>query len=276
MVSLGTDDGVYPGDRLESGTPYELGRLEVVTASADQSVTRIVSEHEGLPIKVGDSVIYGRTKWLAPPSTRDDTNNDAPVDDPPPGAEVSSDAAEVLSVEQLIERGQELSSGTAKAVTVRFPVLSAQRKGVTDPKGQRTELWFLSSDKDPRVVDPNVFHVEISASAEAALKESGVSDIPGHFVGKTVAVTGRVRAAVIDVFSEPETILAFSIKVGSPDQILADDDGTSELVGSVKTARQPNDTSKGRSLSCHSRGEHGRRCTRSRQRSVLAPSTSEI
>ncbi len=84
VVSLGTDDGVYPGDRLEAGTPYTLGSLEVVTVSADQSVTRIVSEHEGLPVKVGDSVIYGRTKWLTPPSTRDRTNNVAPVDDPPP------------------------------------------------------------------------------------------------------------------------------------------------------------------------------------------------
>lgn len=153
-----------------------------------------------------------------------DSNDDLPVNDPPPGVNTVSDAVEVLNIKQLIERGQALSSSPAKVVTVRFPVLSVQRKGVTDPKGQRTELWFLSSDKDSRVVDPNVFHVELSASAETALTESGVSDIPVHFVGKTVTVTGNVRAAVIDVFSEPETILTFSIIVSSLDQIRVDNE----------------------------------------------------
>ncbi len=151
------------------------------------------------------------------------SNDGAPVDDPPPDAKAASDAAEVLNIKQLIERGQELSSSTAKVVTVRFPVLSAQRKGVIDQKGHRTELWFLSSYKDSRVVDPNVLLIEISASAEKSLRESGVSDIPGHFVGKTVAVTGNVRAAVAEVFSEPETVLTLSITVSSLDQIRVDD-----------------------------------------------------
>jgi serine/threonine protein kinase len=74
VVSLGTDDGVYPGDRLNTSS-LPLGTLEVVTATTDQCAARIISEDERVPIKKGDLVNYGQMKFLTPPAALDTNQN---------------------------------------------------------------------------------------------------------------------------------------------------------------------------------------------------------
>lgn len=67
VVSLGTDDGVYPGDQLHRANLPPC-TLEVVTATAEQCSTRVICEDERRPIKEGEIVNYGQMKFLTPPT----------------------------------------------------------------------------------------------------------------------------------------------------------------------------------------------------------------
>jgi len=75
VVSLGTKNGVYPGDRLDtrdSPGGFAFGEAEVVTSRKDQSRARILSEQKGWPIQAGNPVSYGRLKRSTPPEPEGD------------------------------------------------------------------------------------------------------------------------------------------------------------------------------------------------------------
>ncbi len=208
VVSLGTDDGVYPGDRLESGTPYELGRLEVVTASADQSVTRIVSEHEGLPVKVGDSVIYVRTKLLAPPSNGTPYSEAGqeymPEADEAASAEVDLDEAVVQANRNLIRLRKLVADGEVSPLA-----LAKHEAALQNLIQQRSQLGnsrnfeHNGSEKTRPVVDTNRSMQKESNSQTTPNREDPFS-AENSTGSKTEQVSGVLAASdaeAVDRFS---------------------------------------------------------------------------
>lgn len=69
VVSLGTDNGVNPGDTLEAD---KAAFLKVVTATADQCVARIDAEDSEHPLQVGHPVITERAKYPRATMTQED------------------------------------------------------------------------------------------------------------------------------------------------------------------------------------------------------------
>ncbi|TWU38628.1 protein kinase domain-containing protein [Novipirellula artificiosorum] len=208
VVSLGTDDGVYPGDRLESGTPYELGRLEVVTASADQSVTRIVSEHDGLPVKVGDSVIYVRTRLLAPPSTgtpySEAGQEHMPEADEAESAEFDLDEAIAQANRNLIRLGKLVAEGEVSPLALaKYEAALQNLIQQRSQLGNSRNFEHKGSEKTRPVVDTNHSMQKESNSQTTPNREDPFS-AENSTGSKTEQVSGVLAASdaeAVDRFS---------------------------------------------------------------------------
>jgi len=141
---------------------------------------------------------------------------DAPAGEP--NAQSLAARPEVLSASEAIEQGQALYN-SRKKVTVRYRVASATSRQVMDEQGKTSQRWYLSSKEATDRIDPTSFSIQLSPEAEAELHKLGVTNVPRHYLGKTIEVEGAVYGAGLDLISRPDTIWIYHMDVTSLGQI---------------------------------------------------------
>ena len=156
------------------------------------------------------------------PVAETEHSNDEPTknEDPPPqpiGFARSPDSSKIYTVEELIANGKELSN-KQQPVTVRVKVVSVRREGTVNADGTKAQHWWLSSKAYNGGLDPSALKIRVSENVEKALARDGVTDLPAHFTGKELTITGKLSFSVARVLLHDDICL-YRISLDSLDQL---------------------------------------------------------
>lgn len=128
----------------------------------------------------------------------------------------AAELAGVLTAEQVVAHGNQLSKYKNEPITVRFRVGSVEQRELNNSFGYP---WHLSSSVEPHALGVGALNVWISPAAEAALKKQGVTNFKEHFFGKTVTIKGQVEAGQVIAYGR-RSLWAYSIALDAIDQLI--------------------------------------------------------
>ena len=156
------------------------------------------------------------------PVAETEHSNDEPTktEDPPPqanGDARSPDSPKIYTVEELIANGRELVN-EQQPVSVRVKVVSVRRDETVNADGTRAQHWWLSSKAYNGGLDPSALKIRVSENVEKALARDGVTDLPAHFTGKELTITGKLSFSVARVLLHDDICL-YRISLDSLDQL---------------------------------------------------------
>ncbi len=153
-------------------------------------------------------------------ATEDSKDEPTKNEDPPPqpnGFARSPDSSKIYTVEELIANGKELSN-KQQPVTVRVKVVSVRREGTVNADGTKAQHWWLSSKAYNGGLDPSALKIRVSENVEKALARDGVTDLPAHYTGKELTITGKLSFSVARVLLHDDICL-YRISLDSLDQL---------------------------------------------------------